>query len=110
MLKGFFKLPSIRKKVMKIKYNKIFEKKWVILIIKTLLQKDKNFSSIKREISGISDKVLSQRLMEMEKADILKRYVYTGIPVRVEYGLTMKGRDLRKVIYELSLWMDAYVK
>ena len=94
---------------MKIKNSNIFEKKWVILIIKALLEKDKNFSTMRREISGISDKVLSQRLLEMEKAEILKRYVYTGIPVRVEYGLTGKGRNLKKVVSELTLWSNAYM-
>ena len=94
---------------MKIKNSNIFEKKWVILIIKALLEKDKNFSTMRREISGISDKVLSQRLLEMEKAEILKRYVYTGIPVREEYGMTGKGRNLKKVVSELTLWSNAYM-
>ncbi len=89
--------------------NKIFEKKWVILIIKILLEYDKSFSSIKREIFGISDKVLSQRLKEMEKEELLKRHVYTNIPIRVEYGLTEKGRNLKKAMYELTVWSNGYI-
>ena len=94
---------------MNIKEIKIFERKWVILIIKILLEHDKNFSSIKKEIFGISDKVLSQRLKEMEKEELLKRHVYTNIPIRVEYALTRKGGDLKKAIHELTVWSNRYI-
>ena len=94
---------------MNIKENQILGKKWIILIIKTLLGCDKSFSSIKREIFGISDKVLSQRLREMEKEKLLKRHVYTNTPIRVEYGLTEKGRNLKKAMYELTVWSNRYI-
>ena len=58
---------------------------------------------------GISDKVLSQRLAKMEREKILKRYVYMGIPIRIEYGLTLKGRNLKRTMDELSVWSNAYI-
>ena len=94
---------------MKIKNIRILEEKWTLLIIKTLLEKDKSFSMIRKEIFGISDKILSQRLLEMKKEEILKRYVYTDIPVKVEYGLTAKGRNLKKAVSELTLWSSTHM-
>ena len=87
----------------------IFEKKWSGMIIKVLLEEDKSFSMIGKEILNISDRVLSQRLFELEKEGILKRHVYTGIPVKVKYGLTSKGKALNGVINEMLFWTDKYL-
>ena len=87
----------------------IFEKKWSGMIIKVLLEEDKSFSMIGKEILNISDRVLSQRLFELEKDGILKRYVYTGIPVKVKYGLTSKGKALSRVMNEMLFWADEYL-
>ena len=66
------------------------------------------FKDLKTEISGISDRVLSQRLLEMERMNIIKRYVYTGMPVKIEYGLTIKGQALEKIFSELITWEKTY--
>ena len=66
------------------------------------------FKDLKTEISNISDRVLSQRLLEMERMNIIKRYVYTGIPIKIEYGLTIKGQDLEKIFSELIEWEKTY--
>ncbi len=86
----------------------IFEKKWSGLIILVLLGGEKNFSSIKKEIPGISDRILSQRLVELRKIGILKRCVYTEIPIRVKYDLTTKGQVLGKAFSELCIWNKEY--
>lgn len=87
----------------------LFERKWSGIIIKVLLEDDKSFSMIGKEVLNISDRVLSQRLFELEKDGILKRYVYTGIPVKVKYGLTDKGKALNKVMNEMLFWADEHL-
>ena len=87
----------------------IFEKKWSGMIIKVLLEEDKSFSMISKEILNISDRVLSQRLFELEKDGILKRHVFTGIPVKVKYGLTKKGKALGSVMNEMLFWANEYI-
>ena len=71
------------------------------MIIKSLLEGEKAFSKIKNEVSGISSRILSQRLLEMEKLNILKRNVYTESPIKVEYSLIIK----EKLLKELD-WID----
>ena len=83
-------------------------RKWNILIIGTLAGNKMRFKDLKTEISGISDRVLSQRLLEMERMNIIKRYVYTGMPVKIEYGLTIKGQALEKIFSELITWEKTY--
>ena len=56
----------------------------------------------------INDKVLSQRLKELESLQLVERRVYPDIPVRVEYTLTEKGRDLHRVIEEMELWSERW--
>ena len=46
----------------------------------------------------------------MEKEKLLKRYVYTNTLIRVEYGLTIKGENLKKAMHELTIWVNRYVK
>ena len=57
-------------------------------------------------IPCLSDRLLSQRLQELEAAGIVRRRVYPGVPVRVEYALTPKGRDLERVLTEQQYRAD----
>ena len=88
--------------------HQIMGRKWNILIIGTSSGNKMRFKDLKTEISGISDRVLSQRLLEMERMNIIKRYVYTGMPVKIEYGLTIKGQALEKIFSELITWEKTY--
>ena len=88
--------------------HQIMGRKWNILIIGTLSGNKMRFKDLKTEISDISDRVLSQRLLEMERMNIIKRYVYTGMPVKIEYGLTIKGQALEKIFSELITWEKTY--
>ena len=79
-------------------------KKWNLLIIKILLEKRMRFTEIRNEIPKLSDRILTERLRELEIHNIVKRIVYARIPVKVEYELTKKGKSLNKIIYELAMY------
>lgn len=82
-------------------------KRWTLEILAELIcQGDKKrYNQIQRALVTITPKVLSQRLKEMEQNDLIKRKVYAEeTPVRVEYQITDKGRDLKKVVDALTSW------
>ena len=62
------------------------------------------FSDITHAIPGLSDRLLSERLKELEAEGIVSRSVFPEIPVRIEYHLTDKGRDLDAVMEAISDW------
>jgi len=64
----------------------------------------RRFSELRAAIPGLSDRVLSQRMKELEAAGIVRRTVSAGPPVRVDYALTGKGRDLGPVVAALERW------
>ncbi|MBR4163059.1 MAG: helix-turn-helix transcriptional regulator [Solobacterium sp.] len=72
--------------------------KWKPLILRELLTGTKRYNELSRSVVGISPKVLTENLRDMEKDGIISRTVYPEVPPRVEYTLTEKGNDLRKVI------------
>ncbi len=84
-------------------------KRWTGLIIEVLLQKPQRFSEIAQAISQVSDRMLAERLKELEAEGIVDRRVYPDTPVRVEYALTAKGRDLAPVMQALHDWANAWI-
>jgi Predicted transcriptional regulators len=78
--------------------------KWKLQIIIALSFGNKRFSEIAREIPGITDRMLSKELRDLEMNKLVKRTVYDSIPVVVEYSLTDYGDSLDKVINELRKW------
>jgi len=60
-------------------------------------------------VDGLSDRVLSDRLRELESEGVVERIVYPQIPVRVEYRLTEKGRDLRPVVQAIHTWAETWI-
>lgn len=83
-------------------------KRWTALIVKALLPGPRRFTAVTEMIPGLSDRLLSQRLKELEAAGIVRRRVYPDVPVRVEYALTPKGHDLEGVLTELQYWADRW--
>jgi DNA-binding HxlR family transcriptional regulator len=69
-----------------------------------LLRGPVRFKDIREMVPHMSDKMLSERLKELEELEILERKVYPEIPVRIEYDLTEKGKDLRPVIDSIHEW------
>jgi DNA-binding HxlR family transcriptional regulator len=83
-------------------------RRWNPLIVGALLDGVSRFSDLRKAISGISDRLLSERLKELEAAGIVTREVTPCTPVRIEYGLTQQGRDLAGVVDELRAWAERW--
>ena len=73
-------------------------KRWTGLLLNALLEGPRRFCELTSLVEGLSDRVLSDRLRELETENIVQRIVYPQIPVRVEYQLTEKGRALKPVV------------
>lgn len=84
--------------------------KWKLPIIFALTFGDKRFKEMERDIHGITAKMLSKELKDLELNDLVKRTVYDTMPVTVEYSLTDYGRTLKKVIIELHTWGEQHRK
>ena len=78
--------------------------KWVVLILRELLGGAKRFGALHRGIDGVSQKVLTQQLREMEKNGLVKRKSFPEIPPRVEYSLTKRGHSLTPVLKIMGEW------
>ncbi|WP_428232748.1 winged helix-turn-helix transcriptional regulator [Flavobacterium sp.] len=78
--------------------------KWKIALILSLIQSSKRFNEIKKEIEGISPKILAKELKDLELNDFVKRTVHQTIPVSVVYEVTDYSKTLKSVIHELSNW------
>lgn len=79
-------------------------KRWSGAIIWALSERPMRFAELKRAIPGLSDRLLSRRLRELEDAGMIDRRVEDGLPVKVTYELTEKGRSLRPAIQKLREW------
>ena len=79
-------------------------KRWTGAILEALMCEPRRFSEIAQAIPQISDRLLSMRLRELEQVGIIERQVMPGMPVRVQYALTPKGRGLEPAIAALRTW------
>lgn len=84
-------------------------KKWTGLIIRVLLGGPRRFKDIKEQIPDMSDKILTERMKELELLGVLERHVYAETPVRIEYDLTAKGKALENVIESIQTWGEAWL-
>lgn len=82
--------------------------KWKVLILRDLLPGTRRFGELKRSLSGVSQKVLTAQLRQMEDSGLLTRTVYPEVPPRVEYTLTELGSSLRPVLEALRDWGEEY--
>jgi DNA-binding HxlR family transcriptional regulator len=87
----------------------ILGKRWTGLILRALLSGSCRFSAISGYVPGLSDRLLSERLKELEANGIVQRQVYAETPVRVEYLLTPKGEDLRQIVAAVQSWADVWL-
>jgi DNA-binding HxlR family transcriptional regulator len=85
-------------------------KRWTGLILDSLLDGSRRFCELTATVEGLSDRVLSDRLRELESEGIVERIVYPQIPVRVEYRLTDKGRDLKPVVQSIHEWAQHWIE
>ncbi|HZS01549.1 MAG TPA: helix-turn-helix domain-containing protein [Chloroflexota bacterium] len=86
----------------------IIGKRWTCLILRVLLAGPRRFGQIEDVVGGLSARMLSERLKELEACGIVERRVYPQTPVRIEYALTEKGRGLQRALDELQRWADAW--
>jgi DNA-binding HxlR family transcriptional regulator len=84
-------------------------KRWTGLILDAMLEGPQRFCEMTAAVEGLSDRVLSDRLRELESEGVVERVVYPQIPVRVEYRLTEKGRDLRPVVQAIHEWAEKWI-
>lgn len=90
------------------KAMEIISKRWSGLIIHQLLNETKRFNELEHAM-GISARVLSERLKELEEEGIIQRDVFAETPVRIQYSLTEKGQALEPIIRSLEKWGSDWV-
>ena len=82
--------------------------KWKLLIMRNLLSRPWRFNELKKDLEGISQKVLTDSLRSMEADGLLTRTVYPEVPPRVEYTLTELGYSLRPRLEAMRVWGEDY--
>lgn len=88
----------------------IVGRRWTGAIVRSMLSGATRFSEILTAVPGLSDRLLSERLKELESEGIVERRVTPSTPVRIEYSLTYKGRDLATVVRAVADWATAWAK
>jgi DNA-binding HxlR family transcriptional regulator len=83
---------------------KVIGGRWKVLIIRELMVGIKRFGELQRALDGITQKMLTQQLREMEEDGIIARKVYPQIPPKVEYSLTPLGESLQPILYAMHEW------
>jgi DNA-binding HxlR family transcriptional regulator len=79
-------------------------RRWTGAIVSALTEGPMRFGELGKAVPGLSDRLLSQRLRELEEAGVVERQVEAGTPVKVSYSLTEKGADLGPAMSELRAW------
>ena len=83
--------------------------KWTMLVIYVLARGTRRYSQLRREIEGISHKVLTETLRRMEQDGLVKRKVYPVVPPKVEYTLTALGETLMEPLSTLCHWAENHL-
>lgn len=84
--------------------------KWKVLILRDLMGGKKRFSELKRSVDGVTQKMLTQQLRDMEEKGLLSRTVYPVVPPKVEYELTELGYSLSPILDSMRAWGEEYKK
>jgi DNA-binding HxlR family transcriptional regulator len=84
-------------------------KRWTGAIVQTLISGPCRFNELLARVTGVSDRLLSERLRELEGVGIVKREVSSGPPVRVTYELTCSGHELEPVVRALEQWAERWI-
>lgn len=84
-------------------------RRWTGAIVRAMLRGKTRFSDITSAIPGLSDRLLSERLKELEAEGIVERRVYPETPVRIEYVLTEKGRALERAVTAVADWAESWL-
>jgi len=84
-------------------------KRWTGVILRELLRGANRFSQLSNAIPDLTDKLLAERLKQLEAEGVVERRIYPETPVRIEYVLTEKGHDLEGVVREVSRWAEYWL-
>jgi len=84
----------------------VLAKRWVLQLLFLLLQRPARFSELERAVPGLSNRVLADRLRELQDAGLVDRQVDPGPPIRSNYALTADGEALRPILTALGSWAD----
>lgn len=90
-----------------------FEKiadKWVLLILNVLEEETQHFNLLKKNIQGISPKVLSQKLKMLERDGFIERKIQNTSPIRVDYSLTPLGQNVAAMAFQLKEWAETNIE
>lgn len=88
----------------------IIGSKWKLLILRNLLTRPWRFNELRKNLEGISQKVLTDSLRSMEEDGIVTRTMYPEVPPRVEYALSELGESIRPIIDAMAEWGNNYKK
>ena len=83
--------------------------KWTLLVVDTLAESEMRFNELRAKIGGVSQKMLSKTLRQLERDGLVIRRVHPTIPPRVDYRLTPLGQTLGETVCGLWLWVDAHM-
>ena len=89
--------------------SELIGRRWTGAIIYLLLQQTCRFATLRDAIPDITDRMLSERLQELEEEGLVERTVLPETPVRVEYSLTRKGKGLAEAVNSLANWAEKNV-
>lgn len=84
--------------------------KWTVLVIGALENETKRFGQLRREIGGVSQKMLTQTLRGLERDGLVARVVYASVPPKVEYSLTELGRTLVRILEAIRQWSEKRIE
>lgn len=85
--------------------------KWKVLILRNLFNNGtQRFSDLNKGINGISQKMLTQQLRQLEADGIISRKIYPEVPPKVEYSLTVLGNSLKPILDEMNIWGIEHLK
>jgi DNA-binding HxlR family transcriptional regulator len=83
--------------------------KWKVLILRELFKGTRRFGELSRGVPGISQKMLTQQLRQMEADNLVSRKIYPEVPPRVEYSLTEIGKSLKPILDAMHRWGAKYM-
>ena len=84
--------------------------KWKLLILRNLFMRPWRFNELRKDLEGISQKVLTDSLRAMEEDGIITRTVYAEVPPRVEYALSPLGESMKPILDAMEQWGPEYKK
>jgi DNA-binding HxlR family transcriptional regulator len=108
MIEIIYKSPELKSCPIEATF-KIIGKKWAVLIIREMFRGTTQFNRFLENIDGITPKVLTERLRELEKLGILKRRIASEYPIKVEYGLTDLGKAFEPVLLAAGSFSMRYM-